>query len=245
MQLNSFVLRLAILFLPGLLGSKLYRKLRGKTDKQAWEDLTEILLFSLASYIIFFAAASGCRRVELRLHPSAALVSATTQGTEYVTLQSFTDEKTALDWRPIAWASTVSVVVAFVASFVSTRQLVNRVGYKVGATRRSFDASIWTLFNRNYAPPSEFQWASVRDSKANVIYLGQIRHFSDPGELHELVMHDVSVYTNEQDSKLLYECGVIYIAREAGELSIEFMNQPANNLSAPQEGKPNEQAKPD
>jgi hypothetical protein len=238
-------LRLAILLLPGLLGSKLYRKLRGKTEKEAWEDLTEILLFSLASYILFFAMVSGLRWVELYFHASTASTRPTTQNTEYVTLQSFTDEKTALDWRPIAWASIVAVVIAFVASCVATRQFVNRFGYMVGATRRAGDACVWTLFHLNYAPPSEFQWAYVRDSKANVIYLGQIRHFSDPGELHELVMHDVSVYTNEENSKLLYECGVLYVAREAGELTIEFMNQPPNNLPRRQQGQTNEQAQSD
>lgn len=248
MQLNSFVLRIAILLLPGLIGSKLYRKLRGRTEKQSWEDLLEILLFSIVSYLIFLGAASASHRIyELFIphQPSQVIAQAPTSrpatapavapSTTSFTFQSFTDEKAPLDWEPIATSSLISVLVAFAASFVATRQIVNRFGYCIGATRRKGDACVWTIFNQNYAPPSEFQWAYVRDLKSNVVYFGQIRHFSDPGDLHELVLHDVTVFKND-DGERLYEARVLYVARNAGELSIEFPPPAPNNPIEPNKG---------
>lgn len=52
MDISISVVKIAFLALPGLLASKIYRKLRGKTVKKNWEDFTEVLLFSLASYLV-------------------------------------------------------------------------------------------------------------------------------------------------------------------------------------------------
>jgi len=234
MQLNSFVLRLSLLLLPGLLGSKIYRKLRGKTEKQSWEDFAEILLFSITSYLFYFALVGVFHFAHSKLaddkstpkapsslptsQQAAPTPSSTTQSSPF---QPFIDDTSPLDWKGITAASVLSVVVAFVTSAIATRQVVNKICYWAGATGRQGDACVWSLFNQNYAPPTEYQWAFVRDLKSNVVYFGQIRFYSDPGEFHELVLNDVTVYKND-DGERLYESRVLYVARSAGELSIEF-----------------------
>ena len=252
MQLNGFVLRLALLVLPGLLGSKLYRKLRGKTDKETWEDFTEILLFSIISYVAYFIFAMllawGLRHLPVALQnflhpappnaPAAAVSVPTTQESE---LQSFVDDKSPLDGWKIVGATLISVIVAFTASAISTKQFVNRIGFWAGATRRQGDACVWTIFNRNYAPPTQYQWAFIRDAKANLVYFGVIRYFSDPGELHELVLENVTVYKNDSGQRL-YEAAVIYVARDAGDLTIEFPSLVNQNQGIVATGANDEQA---
>src|ERR1700685_2455226 len=183
MQLNGFVLRLALLVLPGLIGSKIYRKLRGRTDKQSWEDFAEVLLFSIISYLIYFAcvrACHACYGVLIKIGTISQMTqpAPSIQSTPF---KFFIDEASPLDWSAIIVASAWSLVVAFIASAIATRQLINKVGFRLGVTPRQGDACVWTIFNQNYAPPTEYQWAFVRDHKSNVIYFGQIRHFSDPG----------------------------------------------------------------
>jgi hypothetical protein len=50
MNISAFVVRLLFLALPGILGARLYRALRGKRVQKDWEDFVEIALFSLLSY---------------------------------------------------------------------------------------------------------------------------------------------------------------------------------------------------
>lgn len=52
MELTSFAVRIAILLLPGVFASKVYRKLRGQTKKAYWQDFIEILVFSVISYTL-------------------------------------------------------------------------------------------------------------------------------------------------------------------------------------------------
>lgn len=50
MSLSSFLIRIIFLALPGIVGSILYRRLRGKSSLKDWEDVLEILLFSLSLF---------------------------------------------------------------------------------------------------------------------------------------------------------------------------------------------------
>lgn len=53
MNFSSFLFRVIILALPGLIASLLYRKLRGKPLQKDWEDFVEIWFFSLICYIVY------------------------------------------------------------------------------------------------------------------------------------------------------------------------------------------------
>jgi hypothetical protein len=53
MTLSSFLIRIIFLALPGIVGSILYRKLKGKVSLKDWEDVLEILVFSLLSYALY------------------------------------------------------------------------------------------------------------------------------------------------------------------------------------------------
>lgn len=50
MALSGFVIRILLLAIPGILGSKLYKKLRGRPVREMWEGALEIMIFSLAAY---------------------------------------------------------------------------------------------------------------------------------------------------------------------------------------------------
>lgn len=73
MTLSAFVLRLLFLALPGILASKLYKKLRGRPTREYWETFIEIALFSFASYAITygigFGRELGATELLVRLEP--------------------------------------------------------------------------------------------------------------------------------------------------------------------------------
>jgi hypothetical protein len=44
---------------------------------------------------------------------------------------------------------------------------------------------------------SRHRLAFVRDNKLNLVYYGLLEQYSDPGETRELLLSNVSVYTND------------------------------------------------
>ena len=285
MALSGFVIRLLFLVLPGIIGSKVYRKLRGRTQKESWESFLEILLFSVVSYSI--AHLSGYDR------SSVDTISLTAQVVPPFTIQSpnpvdfpgppsftipatqptpiqpqpgslgktiavqishpvtiSTTQPVLIEGSPVAIgpgqditiqpdsgqqpvsifeafvseqvpiakhvttiviATLISLVLAVVLSYVHNFSVVNWVGRKIGASRRSGDEDTWTVFNTS----DDIEWVMVRDFPNNRVYYGSIQHYSDSDKPREVVLADVYVYSLDKD-EWLYCSKIVYLSSEEG-----------------------------
>jgi hypothetical protein len=204
MNLSSFLFRVIILALPGITASLLYRKLRGKPNQKDWEDFIDIWFFSLVSYCLY----GLCVNVT-----NWALGSSLTLSV----LQSLFDEKSPLSWKEVAAVSILSIIVAFVASYINSHKLINKIGQKLSVTARYDDADVWECFNDEF----KSKWVYVRDHKLNLLYYGWINLYSDSEKPRELLLIDAQVYNN-LSGEYLYSCEMLYVARERSELSIEI-----------------------
>lgn len=208
MNLDSFLIRLVFLGLPGIVGSKLYRKLRGRRDQPAWEHFLEIALFSLLSYATYDY-----------LSPWLPISS---KGIEepYTPLQALLHEDIPvawISWRQILCPSLIGIALAVTASYFDTYKLVTKLGRWVKATRRFGDEDVWDFFHN--MPGVE--WVFVRDHELDLVYFGWILAYSDSGKDRELILRDVDVYRNLGDAERLYQCAVLYVSRDKHDLSIE------------------------
>jgi hypothetical protein len=201
MNLSSFLIRIIFLSLPGVVASTIYRKLRGKTVLKDWEDVIEMGLFALLSYL-FYALAIGAIHGDLSGAPSV--------------LNAFYDEKISITWREILPASGVGVILAFAASFLYTHKIVNRLGRSLRVTRRFGDEDVWTYFNN----VPDLYWVIVRDHKLDLAYYGWIQVYSDSDKERELLLRDVKVYNNST-SEFRYEASAMYLCRDRYSLTLE------------------------
>ena len=238
MNFSAFVIRIAFLALPGLLGSKLYRKLRGRTQKKNWEDFLEILLFSLASYMVLalaVAAYSGAFGAQGERAPAKeASTQQTTQPAAKTSKGEWTIPPIDAIWRsgkPLAWdriltASIIGLSLGIVAAYVHNFSLVNRAAIRLKATKRSGDEDVWhELFNS-----ANVQWVFVRDHKLSLVYYGYVRRFSDSEKQRELLLENVDVYTNDQ-AEPLYSAPALYLSRNSDELTVELPREIGDNES--------------
>lgn len=196
MEISGTVIRVAFLVLPGILGSKLYRKLRGRTRKKTWEDFTEILLFATCSYLL----------LGLVLRRSLGI------------LDPLLDENKPIITTEVLWACVISFFVAFIAAYTHQYGLLNWLGYKLKATRRFGDEDLWTKFLAD----RRLVWCYVRDHKLNLVYYGCVRAYSESDEQRELILGQVTVYKNA-DGQLLYGAPRMYFSRDKSELTIELV----------------------
>lgn len=208
MSLSNFLFRVIILALPGLTASLLYRKLRGKPSQKDWEDFIEIWFFSLICYCLYGSVAGLFNKLF-----GASL--------SFTILQALFDEKAPIQWKEVLATTILSVFVAFVATYMNSRRLLNKIGQRVRATSRYDDSDVWECFNDEF----KSKWVFVRDHKLNLLYYGWIDLYSDSEKPRELSLRDVKVYNN-LTGEHLYSCDSLYIAREKSELSIEIPSTP-------------------
>ena len=204
-DLNSFVVTLAILVVPGYLGARVFRSLGRWTRERgmkSWDDVLQILAFAL------FGQFPGL------------ILSKLFDWWEAPTLLSVSDETLrAPHWLfdlvvPFLVASSLGIVAAAAVN----RKLVYRWIARPLGIGRYGDGDVWT-----YLMNSEgFEWVHVRDHRYGLVYKGWIQLYSDSGESRELLLNDVDVRDNATGG-FLYHVSRLYISRDQHELSIETM----------------------
>ena len=206
MSLSSFLIRVTLLVLPGIIGSLLFRKIRGKATRKDWEDYLEILVFSFLSYGTYGLFVLFLNTVHTTSEP-------------FLVLRAFTNENVPID-KPVGQAifaaSLTSVPVALIASYVDEYKLINKLASLIKATRRFGDEDVWDYFNRS----PDIKWVYVRDLKRDIYYYGWIQAWSDPYKERELLLREVDVY-KRSTAEFLYKTDVVYLSRKHDDLTID------------------------
>lgn len=205
MQIDTALVKLMILAMPGIVSFLLYRKLTGKKTDRTWQDIGEVAIFSLVDYALL-----GGIYAVISLMPNLAI-----KVSFFEVLLS--DASAFSSWYEIALACGIGAIVPFVASFVYTRSWFNRLGYRVRVTKRTFDGDLWESFHGRMAS----KWVFVRDHKVDLVYYGWVQGYSESGQGRELVLRDVRVYRNKKPTGMIYCADVLYVSRKPDDLSIE------------------------
>jgi hypothetical protein len=132
-SLSSFLIRVILLVIPGLIGTMLYRNLRGKASRKDWEDYLEILVFSFLSY--------GCYGLLVYL-----LGKLYSTEDPFAAFGALLNENIPIDApivHAIFFSSLVAVPVAFAASYIDEYKLVNKFVRLVKASKRFGDEDVW------------------------------------------------------------------------------------------------------
>jgi hypothetical protein len=111
--------------------------------------------------------------------------------------------------------SIIAIIIGFLFSYIETHKTINEFAIRLRITQHYGDNDVWTSFCAN----KDTNWIYIRDHKMHLVYFGLLMHYSDPGEVRELVISDVSVYS--EDSKFCYEIPKMYICRQADDITIE------------------------
>jgi hypothetical protein len=203
MTISSFLIRLIFLFVPGIIGSILYKKLKGSTKTKDWEDFFEIILFSLVSY--------GFYALFIELYN---LVNINKQAFTFFT--ALFDEKIPISYKEIFIVSLINIPLAFFASYAYNHKIINKLGQKLRVTKRFGDEDVWDFFHNI----SDIEWIFVRDHTYNLNYYGWIQAYSDPNKPRELFLRDVKIY-DSLTGEFLGELDAVYLSRKNHAITIE------------------------
>ncbi|HUI70006.1 MAG TPA: DUF6338 family protein [Spirochaetia bacterium] len=217
MNVDTFLIRLVLLVIPGYVGYKTYRIVQstGKSRKRIkeWQDLVAIIFLSVLSYGLLFlvyqviqtvAAALGAGPLDLTVTSIAALINT----------------GVSLNFFEILYASLLGMVVGLVAAVLYNRKVLFKVAEALKLTAHYGDDDVWSYVTNS----DDVQWLLVRDHKVGLVYFGYVSVFSDSDEKRELLLEDVDVYSNKTGAKL-YHTESLYICREDNELTLEIPKQ--------------------
>ena len=206
-DLNSFVVTLAILLVPGYLGTQVYHRSVGRVARDramiSWGDFLQVLTFALVGQLpgLVFSGMVGWWQ------PPALLT---------VSGNSLADPHWLFDLVvPFGFAAFTGIVAAAIAN----RKLLHRWIARPLGTQRYGDDDVWTFLMDS--KDLGLEWIVLRDHRFGLAYKGWIQLYSDSGMSRELLLNDVEVFDNASGARL-YDVARLYVSRDQHEISVEI-----------------------
>lgn len=204
MDLSSFFAASVIFAIPGIIARRVYQLLTTpQKDRLQWEEMAQVILFSAGSYLGIAALGTIIPQlnVDFLFEPEPSLSAINSVSV----------------WFSIITAALVGYILAHVQAKIRNERWINRLAIKLKVTKRFDDRSVWLQF----LDLGEYDYIMVNDLKENLLYYGLLRSYTDLGNLREVLLADVTVFS-AQSGENLYESDTIYLARDPSELSLEL-----------------------
>lgn len=199
MGISVSFIRIVFVLLPGIIASKLYDEFVGNEPERDLDYFVKIITFSIFSYAVYDV---GCFWSDQ---------------SAYICIFNFFFSESLPDLILILFVSVIGMLLAVVAAGLKYKKVVNRLGRWLRVTNRFGDETVWDYLLNS----PNIGWVYVRDHKYNLAYLGYISKFSDSNEYRELLLEEVSVYSN-LNGKKLYDLDGLYLIRLGPEITLEL-----------------------
>jgi hypothetical protein len=200
MKLDAFIFQIVLLFLPGVVWARLDVAWARRSKPTDIEFFTLAFLYGVVSYALLYLI-YYFRGVDF----------------EIVRL----DNTTLLNGSVIIevmQATGVSLICGVLWLYATNYKIVAWVLQRIGATKRFGDEDVWDYTFNSKSRTVNF--AHVRDFEQKLLYAGYVGAFSESGDVREIVLTDAVVYDFASIEQ--YRMPVIYLARKADNITIEF-----------------------
>jgi hypothetical protein len=212
--INTAVLALVLIFIPGILCYGVVASLASKRSRDNTTVFLQIFLYGVSSYM---ALAIGS-------YVSPAIAAHLGVRFDNIALLNpFAIEKSGIDPLPIAAASLVGILQGVLITINLNHSLLMRFCRFIRLTKRISDPDVWSfLLNSNDTD----NWVTIRHKDRGHIYQGYVRSFSGGDKDRELILTLVQVY-NLDTAEKVGEVPILYLAFKKDDLVLEFGAKPA------------------
>jgi hypothetical protein len=202
-KIDILILQLAILFVPGLIWARLDARYALTSKPSEIEFFLRAFLFGVASYVVTFLIYSAFGK-------DFTIVNLVEAGTQSVVTRPIFFE--------ILAATGIGLLLSIAWIYAANYKLLPQFLQLIRATKKYGDEDVWDFtFNSQIAA---VEYVHFRDFENKFVYAGWVRTYSETDKLRELVLRDVEVF--DFDGKKQYEVPLLYLARKAENVHIEF-----------------------
>ena len=205
MQIDAFIFKILLLSVPGFVTYIIYRKVaiyrRSSKSQFGFHDVFIVIIYSLVS----------CGIYDLLILFINLIFKA-----DYTDTLSKLFNVEIFNIKELSFLIIIAVLLGFLFSLFETKRIINKIAIKLKISQYYGDTDVWTAFNSN----KSIEWIYVRDHKLKLVYFGRLAQYSDPGEVRELILSDVQVFT--EDGEFCYKSPTMYICRQSDEITLEI-----------------------
>lgn len=226
-KIDETVLKILFFLIPGIIVLEIVKALGPKRPRSDFEDGVSIFIYGVASYAIagfmegfyiscFVPTPIGSQPVGFWSRSMKSSLSL-----------AILNPQEGLGAEQIAFAAFIGIVLGVMVSYARTHSIMHKIIYKIGLTTRTNEVDIWQF---TLTSPNINSWVTVRHHENGKTYQGWIRAFSDGGDERELLLADVTVYTQPEGSSelmLVDEIPVLYLGLDRTNAILEL--QPVTN----------------
>jgi hypothetical protein len=214
MEVSNFVLRLAVVLLPGITCALLYERL---VIMKVWSQFR----FSLYSLILGLLSYLTLQLVVLVwsiiLFVGVHLPTFTTYWLSVRELQFwYLIANTSIAWPEVLASTLIALPLSFLLAFLENKKLLQKLASKYNISNKYGDESLFYFFLNSKAIEEVY----VRDEKNSLTYFGKLQSYSESEDSHELVLYNVDVYSANQVEKL-YSVPYMYLCSRKTDTIIE------------------------
>ena len=213
--INTAVLALVQIFIPGILCYGVVASLASKRARDNTTIFLQIFMYGVTSYMVLavcnFAYPAGTAYLGIKL-------------ADITLLNPSSIQKSGINPIPIAAASVAGIVLGLLITLNVNFGLLMRSCRAIGITRRFSDPDVWSfLLSSNDTD----NWVTIRHKDRGHIYQGYVRSFSGGDGDRELILELVQVYSLDTAEKV-GEIPILYLAFKKDDVVLEFGARPGS-----------------
>jgi len=216
--INSAVLALVLIFIPGILCYGVVASLASKRSRHNTTIFLQILIYGVSCYMILavanYVSPAITARLGIKLEDIALLNPASI-------------DKSGIDPIPIAAASVAGVVQGLLIALNVNFSVLMRLCRLCGVTRRFSDPDVWSFLLNSEDTDN---WVTIRHKDRGHIHQGYVRSFSAGDRDRELILTLVQVF-NLDTAEKVGEIPILYLACKKDDLVLEFGAKPTGNIA--------------
>lgn len=133
------------------------------------------------------------------------------------TLLNIDNKQWKIDINEIVFTSLISILLSIIVIYFINHKIINKFLKLINATTKYGDESLFYYFLNS----NDIDWVYIRDTKKEQIIQGRVESFSEYGNYQEVVLYNVSIFSNDKKAKLLYTVPNLYLCYECGTMQIE------------------------
>lgn len=215
--MSELTIKLIIILIPGAIATLIFGKLILHKEWNSFRFVLYSILFGIVSYLILQLIVNS-----LNLWLSNDIPD--------LTIWNNLNNASSIPYKEVGFASIISLIVAFLASLVENKKVINRMAGFFGISGKYGDENLYSMFLNS----KDIEYVYLRDIKNQLTYHGWVKSFSENDNISEIRLSDVAVY-NYSDSNLLYEVGEVYLSLNKQEIIIELANLEDNEQEETQQ----------
>lgn len=215
--MNQFLASLIIIFFPGIIAALIFDKIIFHKEWDVFRFSIRAFVLGILSYgflqLIFWLVGI----IKYGIYSNQAFTILEIWG-------MITNERTTVPLSEVLFGSFASCFVSLIVAAVIHHKIINRLSRKCGVSNVYGLESVFIYFLNS----KDVDWVYVRDHELDLVYRARLECFRDHDETQELLLRDVTVYTNKKSIEC-YSMEQIYINKKRGVLVIETPKEGETN----------------